>query len=147
MNKQSFSATGTGNLFVDLPNSIGTSKLELMDVQYSPEVAYTLVSVGNLDEKGFSVKFGEGMCVITDPDGNIVGKVPKNNKGLYCVEHSPETANVATEQLTLDQFHRRMGHISPKSAHKLVSDRSYVFKRPNKLSTDVKFKCCLEVVC
>ena len=23
----------------------------------------------------------------------------------------------------------------------------YVFKQPNKLSTDVKFKCCLEVVC
>ena len=23
----------------------------------------------------------------------------------------------------------------------------YVFKQPNKLSTDIKFKCCLEVVC
>ena len=82
-NKQSFSATGTGNLVVDLPNGMGMSKLELSDVQYSPEIAYTLVSVGNLDEKGFLIKFGGGKCEITDPSGNIVGVVPKNPKGLY----------------------------------------------------------------
>ena len=28
-----------------------------------------------------------------------------------------------------------------------VEYKCYVFKQPNKLSTDVKFKCCLEVVC
>ena len=84
-NKQSFSATGIGKLTVDLPNHGRMSKLELTDVQYSPEVAYTLmslVSVGNLDQKGFVVKFGGGKCEITDPDGNIVGEVPKNNRGL-----------------------------------------------------------------
>ena len=62
---------------MDLPNGTGTSKLELTDVQYSPEIAYTLVSVGNLDEKGFNVKFGSGKCVITDPNGKTVGQVPK----------------------------------------------------------------------
>ena len=107
-NKQSFSATGTGNLklIVDLPKSIGRTKLELTDVQYSPEVAYMLVSVGNLDEKGFIIKFGGGKCEITNPNGEIVGVVPKNPKGLYRVEHHPETVNVTTEELTLDQFHR-----------------------------------------
>ena len=70
---------------MDLPNHGRMSKLELTDIQYSPEVAYTLmslVSVGNLDQKGFVVKFGGGKCEITDPDGNIVGEVPKNNRGL-----------------------------------------------------------------
>ena len=67
-NKQSFSATGIGNLIVDLPNGHGTSKLGLTDVQYSSEVAYTLVSVGNLDDRGFTVNFGDGKCVITDPN-------------------------------------------------------------------------------
>jgi hypothetical protein len=121
-NKQSFSATGTGKLIVDLPNSRGSSKLELTDVQYSPEVAYTLVSVGYLDDKGFTVKFGGGKCEITDPNGIVVGVVPKTNRGLYRVEHYPDSANVATEELTLDQFHRRMGHISHESARKLVSE-------------------------
>ena len=61
-NKQSFSATGTGKLIVDLPNGTGQTKLELMDVQYSPDIAYTLVSIGYLDDEGFSVKFGGGKC-------------------------------------------------------------------------------------
>jgi hypothetical protein len=45
---------------VDLPNGTGRSKLELTDVQYSTEVAYTLVSVGHLDDKGYTFKFGGG---------------------------------------------------------------------------------------
>ena len=49
-NKQNFSTTGTGNLIVDLPNGKEKLKLELANVQYSPEVAYTLVSVGYLDD-------------------------------------------------------------------------------------------------
>jgi hypothetical protein len=106
---------------VDLPNGIKSSKLELNDVQYSPQVAYTLVSVGYLDDKGFRMTFGGGECVIIDPKGVEVGKVPKNYRGLYRVEHYPETATLAHEELTLEQFHRRMGHISPESAHMLVS--------------------------
>ena len=82
-NKQTFSATGTGKLIVDLPKVIGRMKLELTDVQYSPEVTYTLVSVGNLDDLGFTVKFGGGMCEITDPNGHVIGEVPKPPKGLY----------------------------------------------------------------
>ena len=51
-----------------------------------------------------------------------MGEVPKNKRGLYRVEHSIQTANVVTEELTLDQLHRRLGHISSASARKLVSD-------------------------
>ena len=103
--KQNFSATGTGNLIVDLPNGKEKLKLELTNVQYSPEVAYTLVSVGYLDDRGFTVKFGGRKCEITDPNGIKVGEVPKTDRGLYRVEHYPETVDAATDELTLDQFH------------------------------------------
>jgi len=45
-NKQSFSATGIGKLIVDLPNSTRSSKLELDDVQYSSQVAYSACKSG-----------------------------------------------------------------------------------------------------
>ena len=108
---------------MDLPNGSEQTKLKLANVQYSTDVAYTLVSIGYLDDEGYSVKFGGGKCEITDLNGEVVGEVPKNKRGLYRVDHSQETAGVATEQLTLDQFHRRMGHISPESARRLVKDR------------------------
>ena len=47
---------------MDLPNGIGSSKLELSEVQYSPQVAYMLVSVGTLDENGYKVTFRGGKC-------------------------------------------------------------------------------------
>ena len=73
-----------------------------MDIQYSPDIAYTLVSVGYIDDEGFSVKFGGGKCKTTNPNGEVVGEVPKNKRGLYQVEHHSETAYVVTEELTLD---------------------------------------------
>jgi Zinc knuckle len=45
-NKQSFSAVGMGELTVDIPNGANSSQLRLTEVLYSPEVGYTLVSVG-----------------------------------------------------------------------------------------------------
>ncbi|KAJ3884959.1 hypothetical protein GG344DRAFT_30134, partial [Lentinula edodes] len=40
--------------------------------------------------------------------------------GLYRVVHETDSAH-AVETITLDQFHRRMGHISPETARKLVA--------------------------
>ena len=89
---------------------------------YSPEVGYTLVSIGCLDEKGFEANFSGGKCTITGPDGRRVGMVPKNNRGLYRIDHESESASVAEEVLMLDQMHRRLGHIAVNVAKKLTKD-------------------------
>ena len=60
--------------------------------------------------------------MVTGPDGKTVGKVPKNHKGLYLVEHHPETANIAVEDITLYQLHCQMGHISAKVTQKLIKN-------------------------
>ena len=69
-------------MVIDLPNGVDVSQLRLTEVLYSPEVGYTLISVGRLDDCGFEVKFGDGKCTITSPDGEKVGEIPKEN-GLY----------------------------------------------------------------
>ena len=63
------------------------------------------------------------MCHIWARRREKVGVIPKNQKGLYRVEHEQDSAHAAVEALTLDQFHRRMGHISPEIACKLVQDK------------------------
>ena len=123
-NKQRFKASGKGEMVIDVPNGVEVSQLRLTEVLYSPEVGYTLVSIGRLDEKGFTVTFGNGKCVVHGPDDECVGSIPKNKRGLYKVEHelSIEEANAVDETLTLEQLHRRMGHISPVIARKLVEN-------------------------
>ncbi|THH06822.1 hypothetical protein EW146_g9493 [Bondarzewia mesenterica] len=124
-NKQMFNALSMGDIVVDVPNGLDPSKLRLTEVLYSPEVGYTLVSIGWLDELGYSTTFANGQCTITDPDGEKVGTVPRTQRGLYRVIHKDPSepgyeANAAVESLSVMELHRRMGHISPGVAKWLV---------------------------
>ncbi|KAJ3511824.1 hypothetical protein NLJ89_g3875 [Agrocybe chaxingu] len=121
-NKQSFSAMGRGEMVIDVPDGVDASQLQLTEVLYSPEVGYTLVSIGRLDEKGFSATFGGGKCVIR-------------------VEHELDSVNAAVETLTLDQLHRWLGHISPRIAQKLVNDKFVMGVRLEHTSSGEHFFC------
>lgn len=121
-NKQGFSAIGKGELVLDLPNGATSSKLHLTEVLYSPEAGYTLVSIGRLDDAGFSTTFANGKCTIRDPGGTRVAEIPRNERGLYKMIREGEEANAVSEPLTLDMLHRRLGHIAPAAAQKLVRD-------------------------
>jgi hypothetical protein len=61
-NKQQFNAVGSGEMVIDVPDGMDISKMKLTEVLYSPEVGYTLISIGRLDEAGFSATFGQGQC-------------------------------------------------------------------------------------
>ena len=86
-NKRPFSTTAKGELVINVPHSITTSNLHLTKVFYSPKVSYMLVSVGKLDDAGFHVAFGEGKCIITGKDSTTIGDVPKDDGGLYHLQH------------------------------------------------------------
>jgi len=75
-NKQNMTAVGMGEMTINVPDGADVSQLKLTEVLYSPEVGYTLVSVGRLDEKGFEVTFSGGKCTIKGPNGERVGAVP-----------------------------------------------------------------------
>jgi hypothetical protein len=120
-NRKNFNAVGMGEMRINVPNGATTSQLNLTEVLYSPDVGYTLVSIGRLNDAGFAVSFADGKCVIRDRNDQLVGTVLKTGHGLYRVSHEQDIANSAKEVLTLDQFHRRMGHISPEIARRLVT--------------------------
>jgi len=144
--KRNMTAIGKGDMSVNIPNGDGMSKLRLTDVLYSPEVGYTLVSVGRLDDDGYTVTFGGGKCEIQALDGQVIGSVPKTSRGLYKLtqEVSDEAANAAVEVLTLDQLHRRMGHISAGAARQLV-DKALVtgVKLDEKLGAEFFCESCV----
>ena len=62
-----------GEMTINISNGADILQLRLTEVLYSPEVSYTLVSVGQLDEKGLDVTFSDGKCTIKRPDGKHVG--------------------------------------------------------------------------
>jgi len=122
-NQQKFDAVGKGEMVIEVPNGVDATKLQLTEVLFSPEVGYTLVSIGRLDECGYSTTFEGGKCTIRSGDGATVGKILKSGKGLYKVVHDDgEASFAATEKLTVMELHRRMGHISPVIAKRLIEN-------------------------
>ena len=119
-NRQVFNATSIGEMVVDVPNGYDVSRLRLTEVLYSKEVGYTLVSVGHLDELGLSTTFADGFCTIWGTDGETIGCIPRLTRGLYRVIWDHDTANAATERLTIMELHCHFGHISPSVARQLA---------------------------
>jgi len=122
-NQQSFNATGVGEMIIEVPNGADASQLRLTEVLFSPEVGYTLVSIGRLDEIGYSATFTDGKCILRNPEEDIIGEIPKSNRGLYRVIHLPgsDSANAA-ETITVMELHRHMGHIAPSAARRLAEE-------------------------
>ena len=46
-------------MMIDVPNGANISQLKLTNVLYSPEIGYTLVSIGCLDDNGYTVSFSD----------------------------------------------------------------------------------------
>jgi transposase InsO family protein len=129
-NNQHFDAIGYGDLVVEIPNGVETTRMLLRDVLYAPTVGYTLVSIGKLDKSGFHSAFGEGQLSLTNPNGRRIGVVPRTERGLYRISrkllqvwHTARDVDevAAVEKVSLEELHRRMGHIAPNAAKALIS--------------------------
>ncbi len=124
-NNQDFMAVGQGEIWVNVPDGIDMSKMHLMKVLYSPEIGYTLISVSRLDQAGYTLTFGQGMCSIKDPDGNHIGSIPRSQKGLYRVfRDSGEKGMVnavSPVKLIEAEPHCYLGHMSLTAARHLIT--------------------------
>jgi hypothetical protein len=122
-NQQRFPAVGTGTLTIQVPNEGTESELALRNTLHALSIAYTLVSLGALDEEGYHAHIRDGCLEIVSPEGEQLGQIPRMMRRLYKVVHTPESAH-AVELISVMELHRRMGHIAVASARKLVESRA-----------------------
>ena len=125
--KRYFQAIGKGNLRIKIPNGSRTTTVLLKDVLHCPDMGLTLVSIGKITSAGCKMMFRGPTCRIFDQKDKIIGQIDAKN-GLYRVDHDV-TVNVAMagearEALTIEEFHRRMGHIAPEAAKRMVSSEA-----------------------
>ena len=122
--KRTFSATGKGDMYIHVPNDdLPPSKILLKDVLYAPSMAVTLVSISRVAAAGSTIVFAGDSCRIYDKERRIIGKI-KVKGGLYRVYATRppggEYAGKAKEVLSIDELHRRLGHVSHERAKLLV---------------------------
>ena len=136
-NQHKFPAIGMGTLVIKAPIYRRKSVLTLYDALYAPSVGYTLVSLGALDEEGYTSHIGGRHLRLTSASREQVVDITRNAHRLYKAEHSLESAH-AVELLSVMELHRRLGHISVASAHRLVENGAIkgIKLNPNAPETD-----------
>ena len=87
---------GKGNVWIKLPNGAKHTKTILRKVIHVPDMAFTLILVGQLDDVKCSATFSGGMCTIHNPSSHTMATIPCAN-GLYCVT-APEDPPPSTMQ-------------------------------------------------
>ena len=112
-NKTIFNAYRQGNMQIAVPNGEKKTTLTLKNVLYTPNITFTLISMGRCDNAGFSSTFVDGKCSIQNPVGTTIAQIPRVG-GVYQVTH--RVALNASTAMTISQLHQRMGHISPMVA-------------------------------
>ena len=112
-------ALGKGDVWIELPNGTKRTKTILKEAIHAPDMAFTLISVGQLDNVKCSATFSSGMCTIRNPSSRTMATIPCAN-GLYRVTapEDPPTVNyasIAVVKLTISEAHRKLGHIAPSA--------------------------------
>ena len=127
--KRTFQATAKGKMLVHIPNGDkGNSRVYLLDALYSASMGVTLISISRIAKAGSTVVFQGNYCRIYNKVKERIGEI-RERGGLYRVfmVNSMEAANAVdtNNALSINELHRRLGHISQERA-KLLVDKGLV---------------------
>jgi hypothetical protein len=121
--KGTFTAIGRGDIKITVPNGTKSVEILLKKVLYAPKMGLTLVSISKIDDAGYAILFRNKKCKIFTLTKKLIGSIPVY-RGVYLVTHrsATESATSAVETVTLDELHRRLGHIAPEAVKKMVKE-------------------------
>lgn len=139
--KREFKAIGKGTICIEVPNGDQTTSILLKDVLYTPSMGLNIISISRMAAAGYAAVFWNNLCRIFNPSKEQVGEIFMTANGLYRVDHGEVVAIVSepVTKLTLEELHRRMGHIAPQLAKRLV-EKGIV--EGVELTGDLELKSC-----
>ena len=88
-------------------------------------MAFTLISVSCIDRAGFSLVIKAGICEIRTSSSKTIGRIPQA-RGLYRITDTKtpprptHTANTASKEISINELHRRMGHVNHEDLRQMV---------------------------
>ena len=116
---------GKGDVQIELLNSAKCTKTILKEAIHAPDMAFTLISVGQLDNAKCSMTFSSDMCTIHNLSSHTMATIPCTN-GLYCITavEDPPTINyvsIAMVKLTISEAHQKLSHIAPSAIKYMIA--------------------------
>ncbi|KAG8473238.1 hypothetical protein CXB51_035235 [Gossypium anomalum] len=104
-------AKGRGNVVI---NTKSGNKV-ISDVLFVPDIDQNLLSVGQLVEKGYSLAFKNGSCIVEDSYGQELVTVAMTDRCFVLDVNQLEKKASAGATDLASLWHKRLGHVSYKS--------------------------------
>ena len=113
--------------YVELKTSIGC-KLVLKYVRHVPEMRFSLISIGKLDDEGYHSYLGEGKWKLTK--GSLVLARRKKSNTLYKTKARlvKGDVNIVENEASTKLWHKQFGHISEKRLQVLARKKLLLVK-------------------
>ena len=132
-----FHGVGHGDMWITVPTSedgTETTRVLLRNVLHAPSMDVTLVSIGRIVWSGSTVEFQSKGCRVSNSAGDVVARVPLV-RGLYRTRmrrseaampamlegERAEDGPVEKREITLDEAHRMLGHVSYAAARDAIT--------------------------
>ncbi|KAL4379963.1 hypothetical protein GQ457_02G041430 [Hibiscus cannabinus] len=93
----------------------------ISDVLYVPGIDQNLLSVGQLVENGFKVKFMEKTCVIENATGQKMFEVEMKGRSFSLNPMQEEQSTFLAKESTIMMWHKRLGHYHHQGIVKMKS--------------------------
>ncbi|WVZ51384.1 LOW QUALITY PROTEIN: hypothetical protein U9M48_002536 [Paspalum notatum var. saurae] len=89
-----------------------SAKLSLREVAFVRNLGFNLVSVSQLLDEGFEVRFKKGACCVLDAEETLVCSLLPFGQGRPHICFGPARRLVASPSADIWKWHRRLGHLS-----------------------------------
>lgn len=109
-NKEVVEIIGKGEAEFELAPDNGGKSILLKDVLYVPELDGNLLSVGRIEELGFSVVFDNGRAEVRERNGALI--LTANRRGRLYPVNEKRSASKLSKTLDASLLHRRLGHLN-----------------------------------
>ena len=131
INGSCVSAIAMGTIYIKCGKG---QRLTLKDALYIPDVRLCLISIGPLSDDGLHTSFTATTCDIQH-GSKMIAKGSWHGKGLYMLTDHPSVKriNIACAAVTLDTWHRWLGHVNYTSIMKMA-EKKPVTGMPTSLS-------------
>lgn len=98
------------------------TEISLEGVLIVPGLKEKLISIRNLQNRGYEITFGPNGCTVTK-NGKVALKAQNGTNGLYEVECLMARTDMPAQKLdTIDGWHQRLGHLHHERVRKLIKE-------------------------
>ena len=124
--KRTFDAVKKGDLRIEVPNGERSNSIILKNVLHCLSVGPTLVSVSKIAAAGATVVFQGTTCRIFNSKNEKIGEIGVQGRLYKTAHQQTEHAGAAAEMaISLEEMHRRMGHVSPRSIKRMMAKKAF----------------------